>query len=63
MHISLTLFQCDSSVGSWELIQSILNTRPPNVTKIIAFLGGGCSLATEPMAALSGQLYNIVQVN
>ncbi|XP_019856011.1 PREDICTED: gamma-aminobutyric acid type B receptor subunit 1-like [Amphimedon queenslandica] len=55
--------ECDSSVGSWRLIESVLTTSPPNVTKIISFIGGGCSLATEPMAALTGQLYNIVQLS
>ena len=61
--LSLTHTQCDSSEGTWQLIKSILETDIVNETKIIAFLGGACSLATEPTSALSGRLYKVVQVH
>ena len=54
--------QCDASEGTWQMIKSVLDTSSYNETKIIAFLGGSCSLVTEPTAALSGRLYKVVQV-
>ena len=55
--------QCNPSEGTWQMIQSVLNTSDPNTTNVIAFVGGGCSTTTEPTAALSGRLYKVVQVN
>ena len=45
------------------MINSVLETSGPNSTRVIAFVGGSCSLATEPTAALSGRLYKVVQVS
>ena len=48
--------QCDPSEATWQLINSIvLQETDPR----IMFLGGGCSLATEPLAALAGRFYQI----
>ena len=44
------------------MIKSILNTSDDDATKIITFLGGSCSIVSEPTAALSGRLYRVVQV-
>ncbi|XP_064396472.1 gamma-aminobutyric acid type B receptor subunit 1-like isoform X2 [Halichondria panicea] len=51
--------KCDPSEATWQLINSIvLQDQAKNVTKIM-FFGGGCSLATEPLAALAGRFYEI----
>ncbi|XP_019864007.1 PREDICTED: uncharacterized protein LOC109593314 [Amphimedon queenslandica] len=55
--------KCDPSEGTWQLIKSILDTDVPHETKIIAFIGGSCSIVSEPTAALTGRLYKIPQVN
>ncbi len=44
------------------MIDSVLKTSDPNISNIIAFIGGSCSIVTEPTAALSGRLYKVVQV-
>ena len=55
--------QCDPSEATWQLINSIvLEDQGRNVTKIM-FFGGGCSLATEPLAALAGRFYKIPMVS
>ena len=43
------------------MIRSVLDTITP--PRYVVFLGGGCSLATEPTAALSGAFYHVVQVS
>ena len=43
------------------MIKSVLDTIEP--PRYVVFLGGGCSLATEPTAALSGAFYHVVQVS
>ena len=43
------------------MIKSVLDTIEP--PRYVIFLGGGCSLATEPTAALSGAFYHVVQVS
>jgi len=64
-HIELNFSDtmCNPSEATWQLIQAILS-RPgsPQPTRIM-FLGGGCSLATEPLAALSGRFYNVTQIS
>ena len=60
--------QCDPSEATWQLIRSVLNGTNETTGETIVnpfkimFLGGGCSLATEPLAALSGRFYNVTQV-
>jgi hypothetical protein len=54
--------KCDAPEGTWQLIRSVLDTDQSDETKIIVYLGGACSLATEPTAALTGRLYKVVQV-
>lgn len=54
--------QCDPSEATWQLIdQVVLQEDAPEQPKI-TFFGGGCSLATEPVSALSGRFYKIPQV-
>jgi len=54
--------QCDPSEATWQLINSIvLEDRNRGINKIM-FFGGGCSLATEPLAALAGRFYRIPMV-
>lgn len=53
--------QCDPSEATWQLINSIVLQGSNNVPRIM-FLGGGCSLATEPLAALAGRFYKISMV-
>ena len=55
--------QCDPSEATWQLIKSIvLEDAGRNISKIM-FLGGGCSLASEPLAALAGIFYKIPMVS
>lgn len=55
--------QCDASEATWQLIQVVLGDDDNDDTQHrIVFLGGGCSPATEPLAALSGRFYNVTQV-
>ena len=58
---SLSL-QCDASEATWQLIQVVLEENGIEPDPRIMFLGGGCSPATEPLAALSGRFYNVTQV-
>ena len=53
--------QCDPSEATWQLINSIVLQEGENDPRIL-FLGGGCSLATEPLAALAGRFYKISMV-
>ena len=67
-HTHTHMLQCDASEATWQLIQSVLNQTNDTTGEVminpfkIMFLGGGCSLATEPLAALSGRFYNVTQV-
>lgn len=60
---------CDPSEATWQLIRSVLNGTNETTGETIVnpfkimFLGGGCSLATEPLAALSGRFYNVTQLS
>ena len=54
--------QCDASESTWQLINAIVLNADRAQPKIM-FLGGGCSPATEPLAALSGRFYNVTQVS
>jgi hypothetical protein len=63
IYLPFPSFQCDPSEATWQLIDSIvLRQNESNPQRKIGFLGGGCSLATEPVAALSGRFYNIPHV-
>ena len=53
--------QCDPSEATWQLISAIV-LREDKQDPRIMFLGGGCSLATEPLAALAGRFYKISMV-
>lgn len=53
MHIHT---QCDPSEATWQVINSIVLSEDENK---FMFLGGGCSLDTEPLAALAGRYYQI----
>ena len=55
--------QCDASEATWQLIQVVLEDNGTQPDPRIMFLGGGCSPATEPLAALSGRFYNVTQVS
>ena len=55
--------QCDASEATWQLIQVVLDDNGTEPDPRIMFLGGGCSPATEPLAALSGRFYNVTQVS
>ncbi|XP_065918423.1 gamma-aminobutyric acid type B receptor subunit 1-like [Dysidea avara] len=52
--------KCDPAEATWQLIRSVI--RSPTPTKVM-LLGGGCSPATEPLAALAGLFYNLTQIS
>ena len=60
---TLYIYQCDASEATWQLIQVVLDDNGTQPDPRIMFLGGGCSPATEPLAALSGRFYNVTQVS
>ena len=63
MHTFLSSYQCDASEATWKLIKVVLEENGVEPPPRIMFLGGGCSLATEPLAALAGHFYNVTQVS
>ena len=62
-HKFLSSCQCDASEATWQLIKVVLEEDGVDPPPRIMFLGGGCSLATEPLAALAGRFYNVTQVS
>ena len=59
IYISVSFLQCDASQASWQLLNLIENNKDTR----IMFLGEGCALATEPLAALAGGLFNVSTVS
>ena len=53
--------QCDPAEATWQLIRSVIRRDRKDGT-VVMLLGGGCSPATEPLAALAGLFYNLTQV-
>ena len=56
------LVQCQMAEGVWRLIEAVITSKPSQEQIPVMFLGGGCSVSTVPLAALTGQLYNATQV-
>lgn len=51
--------QCSPSEATWRLVQATGNSS----TQWTMFIGGACSLATEPITAVSGDLYGLTQIS
>ena len=49
------MMQCDPSVSSYHAMEAAEDRQ----RKYAVYLGGGCSLATEPLAVISGNFYKI----
>ncbi len=62
-YIVALCIQCDPSEATWQLIDEVVLKENEAEQPKITFFGGGCSLATEPVAALSGRFYMIPQVS
>lgn len=54
--------KCDPAEATWQLIRSVIR-RENDTGRVVMLLGGGCSPATEPLAALAGLFYNLTQVS
>ena len=57
-----TCEQCDMAEGVWKLIEAVITSKPSQEQIPVSFLGGGCSVSTVPLAALTGPFYNATQV-
>ena len=55
--MTLSLFQCDRTASIDQFFQSVPSSDPP----VLALLGSGCSVATEPVAEIIHH-WNISQV-
>ena len=55
--ITISLFQCDRTASIDQFFQSVPSSDPP----VLALLGSGCSVATEPVAEIIHH-WNISQV-
>ena len=58
----LLSLQCDPAEATWQLIRSVIRRDKDINGTVVMLLGGGCSPATEPLAALAGLFYNLTQV-
>ena len=54
--------QCDMAEAVWKLVETVITSKPSQEQIPVMFLGGGCSVSTQSLAALTGQLYNATQV-
>ena len=48
--------------GIWRLIEAVITSKPNQEQIPVMFFGGGCSVSSVPLAALTGSFYNATQV-